>query len=440
MNLSKTQTLMPKREGLTFQETNCGYDLNVAQLEADRCLQCKHQPCVSACPIHVPIPQFIKKILENNLDEAYSIITSRSNFPDFCSRVCHVEVQCEGSCVRGIKGEPVAINHLERFVADHKSDTPLTINENNQGKIAVIGSGPSGLACASDLAQLGYQVDVYEKQSYAGGIVSFGVPEYRLPHRWVELEVDKVKAIGVNFIFNQILGQNLGLDDLKEKYDSIYIAIGEEQMVPLKLEGNANIPVYTSFEYLKKIFEFDFEGIDQLKQVVVIGGGNTAMDCARSARRLGAQVKIVYRRLYEDMPASAQEIQDASADGVEFEFLSSPVKLTSEGLECIAREVISTDENNRNITQEIEGSNYIINCDAVILALGSQPDLKLRNNLGLETDEKGRVIINEHFQTSQDQVFSGGDMVRGADTVVRAIAQGKKAAQKIHDRMTKVKD
>lgn len=440
MNLSKTQTSMPQREGLTFQETNCGYDLDLAQLEANRCLQCKHQPCVSACPIHVPIPQFIKQISENNLEEAYSIITSRSNFPDFCSRVCHVEHQCQGSCVRAIKGEAVAINYLERFVADHHSDTPLTIKEHNQGKIAVIGSGPSGLACASDLAQLGYQVDVYEKESYAGGIVSFGVPEYRLPHHWVKLEVDKIKAIGVNFKFNQQLGKDIHLSDLRLGYDAVYIAIGEEQMVPLHLEGESHIPVLSSYDYLKRIFEFKFEGIDQFKKVVVVGGGNTAMDCARSARRLGAEVKIAYRRLYEDMPASSQEIEDASADGIDFEFLVSPLKLVEDGLVCLKREVVKQDDQGRNITKGIENSEFILDCDAVILALGSQPDLNLRNNLGLKVDDRGRVLINEDFQTSQTQVYSGGDMVRGADTVVRAIDAGKKAAQNIHDNLTKVKE
>lgn len=434
MNLSVTQTVMPQNKELNFEETNCGYSLEQAQLEADRCLQCKHQPCVSACPIHVPIPQFIAKIKENKIDEAYQLITSQSNFPDFCSRVCHVEHQCQGSCVRAIKGEAVGINHLERFVSDQMAKTPLTKQAELAEKIAIVGAGPSGLACASDLAQLGYQIDLYEKESYAGGIVSYGVPNYRLPHHWVQCEVDKLKAIGVNFIFNAQLGDNLMLDQLRQEYEAVYIAIGEEQMVPLHLENEGNIPILTSFDYLKRIFENKLDGISDFKKVVVVGGGNTAMDCARSALRFGAEVTLSYRRLYEDMPASAQEIEDADREGVEFLFLTSPTKVTKEGIVLIQREV-THQADGRNVTAEVKDSEFLVKCDAVILALGSQPDIHLRQKLGLQVDQKGRVVINDEYQTSIDDVFSGGDMVKGADTVVRAIDQGKKAAIKIHQRI-----
>ncbi|HHX53104.1 MAG TPA: NAD(P)-dependent oxidoreductase [Erysipelothrix sp.] len=435
MNLSATQTVMPTRDDLSFQETNCGYSLTDAQLEADRCLQCKHQPCVTACPIHVPIPQFIKKIGENDLEAAYDIITSRSNFPNFCSRVCHVEHQCQGSCVRAIKGESVAINHLERFVSDHMSQKRLIKQASIDKKIAVIGSGPSGLACASDLAQLGYQVDIYEKEAYAGGIVSYGVPEYRLPHRWVYLEIEKIKELGVHFFYNSILGNNINLDVLKENYDAIYIAIGEEKMVPLNVPGE-NLPhVYNSFNYLKKVFENKIDDLLDFKKVIVIGGGNTAMDCARCAKRFGADVTIVYRRLYEDMPASASEIQEASKEGINFEFLASPVEIREDSIILTKREVISTDKQGRNKTVEIPNSNYSIEADAIILALGSKPDMRLRNKLGIQTDPKGRVLINDDYQTSISNIYSGGDMVRGADTVVRAIDAGKKAAKNIHEKI-----
>ena len=435
MNLSATQTLMPTRKDLSFQETNCGYSIEDAKLEADRCLQCKHQPCVTACPIHVPIPQFIQKIKEDDLETAYEIITSRSNFPDFCSRVCHVQHQCQGACVRAIKGEAVAINHLERFVADHHSKTPLIKQNDFKQRVAVVGSGPSGLACASDLAQIGYQVDVYEKEAYAGGIVSYGVPEYRLPHRWVYLEIEKIKALGVRFFYNSILGNNLHLNVLKENYDAIYIAIGEEKMTPLEIEGTHLSHVYSSFDYLKKVFENRIEDLINFKKVVVIGGGNTAMDCARCAKRFGAEVTVAYRRLYEDMPASASEIEEANKEGVKFEFLVSPVKITEDSIILQKRAVISTDEKGRNKTVEIPNTNFYLEADAIILALGSQPDLSLRHKLGIDTDHKGRVLINEDYQTSLEKIYSGGDMVFGADTVVRAIDAGKKAAHKIHQKL-----
>lgn len=370
------------------------------------------------------------------MEEAYSIITSKNNFPSFCSRVCHVEIQCQGACVRGIKGESVAINHLERYVSDQMSETPLVKSGNLDKKVAIIGSGASGLACASDLAQLGYQVDVYEKQAYAGGIVSYGVPEYRLPHRHVHQEVNKIKDLGVNFHYEQALGQNLDLEELKEQYDAVYVAIGEENMVTLGIEGEELEHVYTSFDYLKKIFENRIDDLINFKKVVVIGGGNTAMDCARAARRFGAEVTVVYRRLYEDMPASASEIEEASKEGIKFEFLASPLSINNEAIQFIKREVI--DQNNgRNVTKEIEGSEYFLNADAIILALGSQPDINLRQRLGIETDSRGRVLINEDYQTSVSSIYSGGDMVIGADTVVRAIDAGKKAATNIHKSLQK---
>lgn len=435
MNLSATQTPMRTREDLSFQETNCGYSIDEAKLEADRCLQCKHQPCVTACPIHVPIPQFIQKIKEDDLDSAYEIITSRSNFPDFCSRVCHVQHQCQGSCVRAIKGESVAINHLERFVADHKSDTPLVKQNGLKQRIAVVGSGPSGLACASDLAQLGYQVDVYEKEAYAGGIVSYGVPEYRLPHRWVYLEIEKIKALGVRFFYHSILGNNVNLNVLQENYDAVYVAIGEEKMTPLEIEGSNLNHVFSSFKYLKKVFENKIEDLINFKKVVVIGGGNTAIDCARCAKRFGADVTIVYRRLYEDMPASASEIEEANKEGVRFEFLVSPVEIRNDSIVLQKRSVISTDEKGRNKTAEIPNTNFYLDADAVILALGSQPDIHLRQKLGLTTDLKGRVQVSDDYQTSLNNIYSGGDMVIGADTVVRAIDAGKKAADNIHQKL-----
>ncbi len=339
----------------SFKECEFGYNQELALLEADRCLQCKHQPCVNSCPIHVPIPQFISMIKEDNLEEAYRLITSRNNFPDFCSRVCHVEHQCESTCVRAIKGEPVGINHLERYVADHMSHTPLTKQGSLHKKVCVVGAGPSGLACASDLAQLGYEVSVYDRENKAGGMVFYGVPKYRLPYKWIELEVNKLKDIGVTFHFNKAFGNNLDLDYLRQNYEAVYIAIGEEEMMTLNIEGDHLPQVYTSAQYLKLVTTDHMETISNFKKVVVIGGGNTSMDCARSALRLGADVLVSYRRRQEDMPASKKEVEDAKKEGVKFMFLTSPIKIIGsshvEAIELVNREVIGDAGQQRQETQ-----------------------------------------------------------------------------------------
>lgn len=427
----------------SFKECEFGYNQELALLEADRCLQCKHQPCVNSCPIHVPIPQFISMIKEDNLEEAYRLITSRNNFPDFCSRVCHVEHQCESSCVRAIKGEPVGINHLERYVADHMSHTPLTKQGSLHKKVCVVGAGPSGLACASDLAQLGYEVSVYDRENKAGGMVFYGVPKYRLPYKWIELEVNKLKDIGVTFHFNKAFGNNLDLDYLRQNYEAVYIAIGEEEMMTLNIEGDHLPQVYTSAQYLKLVTTDHMETISNFKKVVVIGGGNTSMDCARSALRLGADVLVSYRRRQEDMPASKKEVEDAKKEGVKFMFLTSPIKIIGsshvEAIELVNREVIGEAGQQRQETQIVEDSNFIVEADCIIAALGSKPNRMLRTkHLNLDIDYKGLVVTNSDFETSEEGVFAGGDMVLGADTVVRAIDTGKKAAKSIHKKLSNV--
>ena len=427
----------------SFKECEFGYNQELALLEADRCLQCKHQPCVNSCPIHVPIPQFISMIKEDNLEEAYRLITSRNNFPDFCSRVCHVEHQCESTCVRAIKGEPVGINHLERYVADRMSHTPLTKQGSLHKKVCVVGAGPSGLACASDLAQLGYEVSVYDRENKAGGMVFYGVPKYRLPYKWIELEVNKLKDIGVTFHFNKAFGNNLDLDYLRQNYEAVYIAIGEEEMMTLNIEGDHLPQVYTSAQYLKLVTTDHMETISNFKKVVVIGGGNTSMDCARSALRLGAEVLVSYRRRQEDMPASKKEVEDAKKEGVKFMFLTSPIKIIGssyvEAIELVNREVIGDAGQQRQETQIVEDSNFIVEADCIIAALGSKPNRMLRTkHLNLDIDYKGLVVTNSDFETSEEGVFAGGDMVLGADTVVRAIDTGKKAAKSIHKKLSNV--
>ncbi|NLW29701.1 MAG: FAD-dependent oxidoreductase, partial [Erysipelothrix sp.] len=303
------------------------------------------------------------------------------------------------------------------------------------------GAGPSGLACASDLAQLGYEVSVYDRESKAGGMVFYGVPKYRLPYEWIELEVNKLKDIGVTFHFNKAFGNNLDLDYLRQNYEAVYIAIGEEEMMTLNIDGDHLPQVYTSAQYLKLVTTDHMETISNFKKVVVIGGGNTSMDCARSALRLGAEVLVSYRRRQEDMPASKKEVEDAKKEGVKFMFLTSPIKIIGsshvEAVEMVQREVIGDAGQHRQETQLIEGSNFIVDADCIIMALGSKPNRTLRTkHLNLDIDYKGLVVTNSNFETSEERVYAGGDMVLGADTVVRAIDTGKKAAKSIHQKLS----
>lgn len=429
MNPAKKQTTMPEiEERLSgFMEINCGYTLEDALFEADRCLNCKHQPCVSACPIHVPIPTFISLLKDQKIDEAHQVILSRSNFPQICSRVCHVAHQCEGSCVRAIKGEAVGISHLERFVSDHATKQPFNPQSSTGKQVAVIGAGVSGLACAQDLAMAGVAVDLFEKESEIGGIALLGIPSYRLPKTHLHQIYQDLLALGVQFHFNTVLGESVLLDDLTAQYDAVFLGIGEEDQVSLDFEGQ----VLCSNDFLKQIYAGTMTDLKN-QRVIVMGGGNTAMDCARSSKRLGAQVTVCYRRRIDDMPAAKFEIEQAMLEDVTLMPLVSPIKFDNGKLECVRRVVSGLDEAKRVNTIEVEGSNFKIDCDLLILALGSTPNRVFREQvLGCKLDQKGRLVVDEAFRTSREKVYAGGDLVFGADTVVKAVDAGKKAAKSI---------
>lgn len=439
MNLAEKQSLMPTIENPvdTFDEVNCGYDFQLAMLEADRCLNCKHQPCVSACPLHVPIPQFIQLIKANKLEEAYDVITSKSNFPSFCSRVCHVESQCESICVRGIKHQAVGINHLERFVCDHNTHRKLIKQSQSNKKVAIVGAGVSGMAAAADLAQKGYHVDLFDKESTMGGIVAYGVPNYRLPKSVLDHEQQKLLDLGVNFFPNHRLGVNVHLAQLRQDYDAVYLALGEEKPTHQSFNNDHLANIIYSDQFLRQVYEHKAPDLTG-KKVVVIGGGNTAMDCARSAVRLKGDVTICYRRSEAAMPASKLERYEAYLEGVKFDCLSQlkEAKGTTEieQIVCLRKEVVGLDEQNREKSVVIENSEYTLDCNLLIMAIGSTPDKEFRaNTLNLKLNQWGLVMVDDYYQTNLPGVFAGGDMVLGADTVVRAVDMGKKAAQAIFE-------
>lgn len=440
MNLSPEQTKSIKNKvdtlELNFQEVDKGYTYKMMLEEADRCLSCKHEPCVKACPLHLPIPQFISALKTGDVETANELIRTKSDFSAFCSRVCDVAKQCEEVCVRAIKHEAVGINYLERYVSDnhqlklHKKP-PL-----NGKRVAIIGSGPAGMACAQDLAKQGFYVTLFSKESYAGGILAYGVPSYRLPVTLLYEKLEELNELGVRFKYNKTLGIDISLIELTEKYDAVFLGLGEEGAQPLNIPGDDLEHIYSSYDYLKRVNEHRLAELKHFKKVLVIGGGNTAMDCARVARRLGAEVVINYRRTLTEMPASKQEIEEAQEEGISFDLLSSPVEIKGnkvvEKVVCIRRETTEPDQNGRMQTQEISGSEYEVDVDCVIKAIGSTPNRTFRSNvLGLKTNERGHLWVDENHQTSMEKVYAGGDVVLGANTVVRAVATGKKAAAAI---------
>lgn len=459
-NMSLKKVPMPEQEpnvrNKNFLEVSTGYTEEMAKEEATRCLNCKNSPCVKGCPVNVHIPEFIAKVAEGEFEEAYKIITSTNGLPAVCGRVCPQESQCEGKCVRGIKGEPVGIGRLERFCADYhmKNSTEKPQKPQTNGKkVAVIGAGPSGLTCAGDLAKKGYEVTIFEAFHTAGGVLVYGIPEFRLPKAIVRKEVQNLEDLGVDIETNMIIGKTLSVDELFEMgYKAVFIGSGAGLPSFMGIEGEELIGVYSANEYLTrtnlmKAYLEDYDTpIIESKAVAVVGGGNVAMDAARCAKRLGAEtVYIVYRRGLEEMPARKEEVHHAMEEGIIFKNLNNPVKILGDengrvkAIECVEMELGEPDESGRRRPVVKEGSNFEIPVDTVIMSIGTSPNPLIRSTTkGLDTNRKGCLIVNEDtMQTTREGVYAGGDAVTGAATVILAMGAGKQAAKSIDEYLSK---
>ena len=442
----------PKVRATNFDEVCYGYNVEEAQLEASRCLNCKNPRCVGACPVSVKIPQFISEIAAGNFTRAAEIIAEDSSLPAVCGRVCPQETQCEGSCILGIKGEPVAIGKLERFVADWSRENggvkPVVAPANGH-KVAVIGSGPAGLACASDLAKLGYEVTVFEALHRPGGVLEYGIPEFRLPKdKVVASEIASVKALGVKIETNVIAGRTVTIDSLLDEEGFAAVFVGSGAGLPrfMNIPGEHYNGVFSANEFLTrnnlmKAYRDDYDTpIHAGKKVVVVGGGNVAMDAARTALRLGAETTIVYRRTEKELPARAEEVHHAKEEGIQFAMLTNPVEVIGDekgwvkAVKCIRMKLGEPDESGRRSPVEVPGSEFEIETDTVIMSLGTSPNpLIAKTTAGLETNRRGCLVADENGATTRPGVFAGGDAVTGAATVILARGAGRKAAAAIHE-------
>ena len=455
MSLKKNPmpTLDPIERGRVFSEVALGYTEEQAIDEAARCLSCKTMPCVSGCPVKIHIPEFIEKIRAYDFEGAYRIISQSSALPAVCGRVCPQETQCESKCVRGIKGEPVGIGRLERFVADwhnaHSTEAPVTAPKNNR-KVAVVGSGPSGLTCAGDLARLGYSVTVFEALHTAGGVLVYGIPEFRLPKAIVQNEIDSLKALGVKLELNYVVGRTRKLKDFMEKdgFDAVFVGSGAGLPKFMGIEGENLVGVFSANEYLTRanlMKAYDEKNYDTPywhgKSVAVLGGGNVAMDASRMALRLGAEkVYLIYRRSENEMPARKEEVHHAKEEGVEFLTLQNAKRIigNDEGvvtaIECLKYELGEADASGRRSPVEIPGSEFTLDVDTVVVAVGNASNPLIPSTTeGLEIDKRGNIIVNpETNMTSIPGVFAGGDIVLGAATVILAMGEGRRAAAGIN--------
>lgn len=434
-----------------FLEVSTGYSAETAIDEAKRCLHCKHRPCVAGCPVRIDIPEFIAKVAEGDFESAYQIISRSSSLPAVCGRVCPQERQCESKCVRGIKGDAVSIGRLERFVADwHNSHCKVwpEIPERNGHKVAVIGSGPSGLTCAGDLARMGYDVTVFEALHVAGGVLVYGIPEFRLPKKIVELEINGLKALGVKIQTNVVIGRSMSIDDLfEEGYDAVYIGSGAGLPRFMGIPGEELKGVYSANEYLTRVnlmkayLPESATPIYHAKRVAVVGGGNVAMDAARSAIRMGAEeVFVIYRRSFEEIPARKEEVVHAQEEQIEFKTLTNPTEILGDengnvkGIRCVKMELGEPDETGRRSPHPVENSEFDIGVDCVIMAIGTSPNPLIKSTTtGLDVNRRGGIIADENGQTSRKGVFAGGDTVTGAATVIKAMGAGKIAAKSIDE-------
>ena len=454
-NMSPVKHPMPEQDPQVrsgnFQEVALGYTAEMAVEEAQRCLQCKKPLCVSGCPVNIHIPEFIAQVARGEFKAAYEIIRQTNGLPAVSGRVCPQESQCESLCVRGKKGEPVAIGRLERFVADwyreNVTEEPPRPASNGV-KVAVVGSGPAGLTCASDLAGLGYEVTIFEAFHTAGGVLVYGIPQFRLPKEIVRHEVEGILDLGAELSLNTVVGKTITVDELFEMgYRAVFIGSGAGLPMFMRIPGEALSGVYSANEYLTRVnlmkaYREDHDTpIKHSRAVAVVGGGNVAMDAARCAKRLGAEhVYVVYRRGEAEMPARAEEIHHAREEGIEFHLLNNPTRILSDGkgsvagMECIRMELGEPDESGRRRPVEVPGSEFVLDVDTVIMALGTTPNPLIRSTTpGLETDRKGCLVVHEDtMETTREHVYAGGDAVTGAATVILAMGAGKKAAAAIH--------
>jgi len=451
-NMSSKKVPIPEQDpqvrSRNFSEVSLGYTEEMAVEEAQRCLNCKHKPCMSGCPVNVRIPEFITLIAAGEFEKAYETIYETNSLPAICGRVCPQETQCEQKCVRGIKGEPVAIGRLERFAADWYMENirrAAVKTPRNGKKVAVIGSGPAGLTCAGDLAKMGYDVTVFEAFHKAGGVLVYGIPEFRLPKDLVKKEIEALKALGVEIRTNMVIGKTLTIDELfDEGYEAVFIGSGAGLPTFLGIPGENLNGVYSANEFLTRInlmkaytFPQSDTPVKCGRNVAVVGGGNVAMDAARSAKRLGAEnVYIVYRRSEEEMPARVEEIHHAKEEGIIFKFLTNPLRILGDdkgwvcGMECVNMDLGEPDASGRRRPVPIEGSEHVIDVDIAIIAIGTSPNPLIRSTTsGLDTNKWGCIVADENGRTSREGVFAGGDAVTGAATVILAMGAGKNAAK-----------
>ena len=458
-NMSLKKNPMPSQDpnvrNKNFEEVALGYTEEQALDEAARCLNCKNKPCMQGCPVMVHIPDFIAEVAKGDFEAAYQIIAATSALPAVCGRVCPQGSQCEKHCVRGIKGEPVGIGRLERFVADWHREHATAAPEkpaSNGHRVAVVGSGPSGLTCAGDLARKGYEVTVFEALHLAGGVLVYGIPEFRLPKAIVQKEVDGLKALGVTIATDTVVGRTITVDELMDEqgFEAVFIGSGAGLPMFMDIPGINYRGVYSANEFLTRInlMKAYREGSDtpiqHPKRVAVVGGGNVAMDAARCAKRLGAEVYIVYRRGMEELPARKEEVEHAEEEGVIFKTLCNPVEILADEnddvnkIRCIKMELGEPDASGRRRPIEVPGSEFDLDVDCVIMSLGTSPNPLIKSTTkGLEINKKGGIVVNEDGLTSREHVYAGGDAVTGAATVILAMGAGKTAAKAIDEQLSK---
>lgn len=442
-----------KERAANFEEVCLGYNKEEAMEEASRCINCKNAQCIKGCPVAINIPAFIEQVKEGNIEKAYQVISESSALPAVCGRVCPQESQCEGKCIRGIKGEPVSIGKLERFVADWASENgiiPQGADQKNGKKVAVIGSGPAGLTCAGDLAKMGYEVTIFEALHEAGGVLVYGIPEFRLPKtKVVAREIENVKSLGVKIETNVVMGKSVTIDELlkEEGFDAVFIGSGAGLPKFMGIPGEQANGVFSANEYLtrsnlmKAFDENSNTPIMRGNKVAVVGGGNVAMDAARTALRLGAEVHIVYRRSEEELPARVEEVHHAKEEGIIFDLLTNPVEVIEDekgwvkGIKCIKMELGEPDESGRRRPVEVPGSEFVIDVDTVIMSLGTSPNPLISSTTeGLEVNKWKCIVADEEFgKTTKEGVYAGGDAVTGAATVILAMGAGKAGAKGIDE-------
>ena len=442
-----------KERATNFEEVCLGYNADEAMAEASRCINCKNAQCVKGCPVNIDIPGFVSKVKDGDFKEAYDVISKSSALPAVCGRVCPQESQCEGKCIRGIKGEPISIGKLERFVADWATENgikPKTAAQKNGKKVAVIGSGPAGLTCAGDLAKMGYDVTIYEALHQPGGVLVYGIPEFRLPkEKVVAKEIENVKSLGVKIETNVIVGKSITVDELieEEGFDAVFIGSGAGLPKFMGIKGETANGVFSANEYLTRsnlMKAFDSKSTTPIKvgkKVAVVGGGNVAMDAARTALRLGSEVHIIYRRSEEELPARVEEVHHAKEEGIIFDLLTNPVEIIEDengwvsGIKCIRMELGEPDASGRRRPVEVKGSEFVIDVDTVIMSLGTSPNPLISSTTkGLEINNHKCIIATEDTgATSKEGVYAGGDAVTGAATVILAMGAGKAAAKGIDE-------